>query len=117
MKKLMLTPLVLLSFFTSFAQDLKYELSSKSVNPIKKEKLATAKTMNDIIPGYPDNWITGYVSVEISGTCNGKIVKAKGTDQNLTKEQKALLSSVDLSTNIVVMLTIKPPMLLAMKRS
>ncbi len=102
MKKIFLTPLLLLSFATSFAQDMKFELNSKLINPIKKEKLDEAKVMGDIIPGYPTNWIEGYVSVNISGTCDGKMISAKGTNEKLTAEQKNILNTADLGTNISV---------------
>ncbi len=102
MKKILLTPLALLSFIASFAQDLKYEVNSKLVNPIKKEKLSTAQVMGDLIPGYPTNWIMSYVSVSISGTCNGKPVTVKGSNEKLTEEQKTILNTADLGTNISV---------------
>jgi TonB family protein len=100
MKKILLTSLVLLFFATTFAQDLKYELNVKKSNPIKKEQLVSAKVMSDIIYGYPTNWILGYVSVNVSGICNGKSVSAKGTNEKLNKEQRAILNTADISTNI-----------------
>ncbi|MES2513805.1 MAG: TonB family protein [Bacteroidota bacterium] len=102
MKKIILTPLLLLSFISVFAQKPEFELHSQQSNPIKKEKLATAEVMSDIIPGYPTSWIMDYVSVSISGTCNGKTISAKGTNEKLTTEQKNILNTADLGTHIWV---------------
>lgn len=70
---------------------------------LKKEKLLEAKEMTDIIPNYPKNYfgnIVNYVSVEISGICNGKILSSVSKNETLTTEQKNILNTADFGTDI-----------------
>lgn len=107
MKKILLTPLLLLFFATTQAQDLTYELNAKHINPIKKDQLEKAKVISDIILGYPKSWILGYVSVNISGTCNGKTISANGTNDKLSKAQQNILNNADLNCNINITIEYK----------
>ena len=60
---------------------------------ITQEKLNNAKTIIDIIEGFPLNWISGYNSVTVSSSVNGKIVEEHGKDENLTVAQKELFNN------------------------
>ena len=71
-------------------------------SPVKKEKLTEARLLGDFIPGYPVNWISDYLSVEILATCNGKVMKALSTNDVLSAEQKNILITADLATDIVI---------------
>lgn len=79
-----------------------YRINRVLSRPIKKEQLNKVNMLSDMIPYYPNNWITSYNSVEISATCNGKDVSANSTNINLTAEQKSIINSVDMGTNIVI---------------
>jgi len=46
--------------------------------------------------------VIDYVSVEITATVNGKRLSAKSTSEQLTTEQKSILNTVDLGTDIRV---------------
>jgi len=113
MKKILITQLLLLLCLASFSQvastpqNWDYEVRGKHESSIKKDKLAEAKTMSDIMVSYPVLWITSYVSVEITATCDGKTVKAMGTNDVLTEEQKGLLSKADLSTDVIINIVYK----------
>ena len=72
----------------NYAQDVRFEVSGKYSRAIKKDKLTEAKSLNDIIPYYPNNWITEYTSAEIFAYCNGKPMSAVGTNNILSAEQK-----------------------------
>jgi TonB family protein len=88
------------SFPNVFPPDLRYEVRGIYKRPVKKEKLNEAKLISDVIPGYPVNWITEYVSVEILAACNGRAVKAMSTNDALSAEQKKILNTVDMGTDI-----------------
>ncbi|MGB0881960.1 MAG: energy transducer TonB [Vicingaceae bacterium] len=60
---------------------------------ITQEKLNNAKTIADIIENFPSNWISGYNSVTVSSSVNGKIVEEHGKDENLTVAQKELFNN------------------------
>jgi TonB family protein len=82
--------------------ELSFDMKPRSIRPITKEKLESAKVLSDFIIGFPTNWIINYKLTEIEATCNGKIMKAMGTNEVLTKEQKNILNSVDEGTGIII---------------
>ncbi|MGE0560671.1 MAG: energy transducer TonB [Flavobacteriales bacterium] len=83
-------------------QDLRYGIRAKYRRPVQQETLKKAQLINDVISGYPENWITTYLSVEILATCNGKIMTAKSKNNVLTLEQKNILNAIDLNTDIII---------------
>lgn len=123
MNKLILTSAAVLFGFTAFAQniaynkqwyksentaaaglsrELSYEVHGNYTRPVTKEKLGEASLLSDFITGYPVNWITDYVSVEILATSNGKAMKAISTNDVLSAEQKNILNTVDPGTGIII---------------
>ncbi|MEP6796165.1 MAG: TonB family protein [Saprospiraceae bacterium] len=87
-------------FIPCFSQSIKYEVHGLYVNPVKKEILNIAETMSDINPGYPASWVSDYISSGISATCNGKVMNAIGQNDKLSTDQKNILASADLGTDI-----------------
>jgi len=83
-------------------QELKYGIQSKNSIHIKKEQLKDVKLINDIISDYPLNWISSYVSVEISAVCGGKKVKGISSNNVLSTEQINMLNSIDMNTDMVI---------------
>jgi TonB family protein len=107
MKKGIITSLLLLLFASGFSQNMNYEVRGKEYPLTKKEKLDQAQFMRDIIPYYPSAWILGYVSVEISATCNGVDKTAKSANDSLSAEQKNILKSVDLGSDVAIKIEYK----------
>ena len=93
------------TFASSSITELNYEVRGAYSRPIKQDKLSNTKLISDVVPGYPNRWITNYVSVEIQSTTGGKAVKAVSTNSVLSKEQKNILSAVDMGSDIVVEVT------------
>ena len=89
-------------FIPELSQDLKYDLNGRYTRPIKREKLQEAGFIHELISGYPANWISNYVSVEISATCNGKAVKAWSVNETLSSAQKSILKAADQANDIVI---------------
>ena len=83
-------------------KQLYYDVHGAYKQPVNKEKLEAANFLRDFIPGYPTNWISNYVSVEMSTTTNGRVMKAKSADDRISPEQKNILQMTDLGTEIVV---------------
>lgn len=102
MKKSLLSLSFLLLFLSGHAQDLKFNVHGKYTRPVNKQTLSSAKTLVDLISGYPSSWISEYSSVEITGTCGGKICKAEGKDETLNAEQQKLLNNLDLCADVVI---------------
>lgn len=82
--------------------ELYYEVHGTYKRSVKKTQFNNAKLIRDVVSGYPSNWISSYVSVEIIGTCAGKVVKALGLNEKLTAEQIQILNTIDLASNLVI---------------
>lgn len=90
------------NFPANTPKEMRYEVRGKYSRPIKRDTLTKATSLSDIIPHYPKNWISEYVSVDIQGTCDGKLVSATGPDDNLTASQKTILKKIDLGSDLII---------------
>jgi hypothetical protein len=79
-----------------------YDVHGIYTLPVKKRKLQDAKLISDINTGYPVNWIEEYISTEIKVVNNNKVSKATGKNNILSPEQKNLIRTADLGTNVEV---------------
>ena len=91
----------------SNSNNVSYDLNPVYSHAIKKDKLINVKTIGDIIPQYPYNWIHSYVSVEISITCGGKLIKVVGANDKLNNELQKMLPMVDLGSEIIINVSYK----------
>jgi TonB family protein len=131
MKTRILTLLLLFVFTTGFAQKPEYEYTGRLTPSVKKEKLNTLQFVAEITPGfwrslympYTDrveldkrgktegyfnyNTVINYISVEISATCHGRIVTFLSAVDKLTPEQKNILSTADLGSDINIRVKFK----------
>jgi hypothetical protein len=108
----LISAVLLLNTFSSYSQsgfpsigmenEMYYEVHGTYRRSVKKSQFNNAKLIRDVVSGYPSNWISSYVSVEIIGTCAGKVVKASGLNEKLTAEQIQILNTIDLAANLVV---------------
>jgi len=87
--------------------DLYYNVRGKYGRSITKKRLNNAKLISDIDLGYPVNWITDYVSVEIRTTCSGKELFATSSNGILNEEQREIFHSVDLAAEINIQIVYK----------
>ncbi len=81
-----------------------YELDSRFILTVTKEKLRAAKTIHDIVPGDPKQKIVSYSSVSIrtvEGDRQTDIV-ATGNDAVLSPAQLKLLRSLDYSGSFMI---------------
>jgi hypothetical protein len=98
----LITPLLLLLCSSVFSQDLSYEVRKTYTRSIHQEKARTAASMADLMSGYPSSWITEYISVEVSGTCEGNMMRAAGVNDTLNAAQMRILKTTDLGTDLIV---------------
>jgi len=82
--------------------NLSYLVKGRYYRPITIEKIQKAKLVSDLIEGYPNNWITAYISVEISSSCKKVNVNAVSLNDVLNVEQKNILNTADVGTDIVI---------------
>jgi len=81
---------------------LSYVVRGKYSRPITIEKIQKAKLVSDLIEGYANNWILAYVLVEIRSSCKSIKINAVSPDDVLSAEQKNMLNSADVGTDIVI---------------
>lgn len=78
-----------------------YELGSRFINHVTKEKLETATTIEDIVPEGATDDISSFWDVKI-GLVKDKTVFAKGENNHLNESQLTLLSHFSYSTDYYV---------------
>jgi TonB family protein len=105
MKSILVSLIMVLAYFTGISQELNYDVRGTYEHSVKAEKLQHIETLSDLIRGYGSSWITDYLSVEVTATNNGNVIKALSPDDKLTTEQKNLLNTAELGTEIVVEVT------------
>ena len=94
---------------TSRESNFWYEIRGAYKRPVLKETLNSARTLDEISPGYPTNWLSDYISTEISSVCKGVAKKASGNNEILTDKQKELLSTTDNGDEILIRVKYKTP--------
>ncbi len=75
---------------------------------ITKDKLNSAIRLSDINPRYERTWVNSYLSVEIMASRKGKMMKALSKNDTLSQQQKVLLNSADVGTEISVLVKYIP---------
>lgn len=90
------------NFTTNFTGNINYEVFGPYKRAVKKTQFNDANLISDVVAGYPVNWISSYISVEIVGTCAGKVIVAASLNEKLTIEQKNILKTIDLASDIVI---------------
>ena len=83
-------------------KEVRFGINRLANRPIKQKTVSTAQTLADLISGYPSNWITNYISVEIITNYKGIKRKAIGENEVLSAAQKSILANCDLGTDIIV---------------
>jgi TonB family protein len=104
MKKCLAASLLLLLFISGYSQTIQFEHTGSRAAIINKEKLNNAQLLKDILPGFPNVGCKNVdcIGVEVSGICNGKPVSASGKNDTLSAEQKNILGSADMNTDIFI---------------
>jgi TonB family protein len=105
MKNILISSLLVLFYGAAFSQKLDFQVQGTYERSVKKVNLEKAESLSDIIIGYPSSWITDYISAEITTTSNDKVGKALSANDRLTLEQKNLLSTADLGTDVNIEVT------------
>lgn len=100
MKKNLITLLLCFLFLNTYSENLNFNIHGAYDRSIKLKKLIEANSLIDIREGYPTSWVTNYISVELAANNNGKEIKALGTNEILTNEQKSILKMADIGTSI-----------------
>lgn len=82
--------------------DLFYAVGGAYSRPIRKSELQNSKTLSDFIEGYPANWISAYISVEVGGENNGLKTSLWSKSDVLSGEQIKMLTDLGIGAKVVV---------------
>jgi hypothetical protein len=82
--------------------DLFYAVGGTYSRSIRKSELQNSKMLNDFIEGYPVNWISAYISVEVSANNNGLKTSLWSKNDVLSDEQKKMLAGLEIDAEVVV---------------
>jgi TonB family protein len=88
--------------YAVLAQDLAYEVRSKYGRVITKDAIKKAISLSDLIEGYPNNWVKEFISVEILASDKVNTRKSIGLNEFLNPEQKWLLSTAKLDSELEI---------------
>jgi len=72
-----------------------------------KSRLSESKLIKDFVPGYPRDWISDYVSIEMIFNKNDDQYILHSANDTLTPEQTELINSLDINDNISVRVAYK----------
>ncbi|MFT6177539.1 MAG: TonB family protein [Bacteroidia bacterium] len=81
--------------------EMQYFVQSRPEKSASPTTLKNAKSIADVIAYYPGTLTVSYDSVVVVTTSNGRQQKAIGESENLTAEQKAILATADMFSNVV----------------
>ncbi|MBK9248104.1 MAG: energy transducer TonB [Ignavibacteria bacterium] len=95
---------MLMSFLIVPSQtpEFRYDVHGSYERSINKFTLIGAKSISDIIPNYPSQWIKEYDFVEVKVTSKGNTLKAAGKNLNLSTEQKNILHTADIGADVAI---------------
>ena len=77
-------------------------MRSKNGRTITKDAIAHSNSLADLIEGYPANWVKDFISVEILASDRVNSLKAVGQNEQLNPDQKRVLSTAKLDSEVAV---------------
>lgn len=72
-----------------------------------KSRLSESKLIKDFVPGYPTDWVSDYVSIEMIFNKNDDEYILHSTNDTLTPEQRELINSLDINDNVSIRVAYK----------
>ena len=85
-----------------FAQQVDYSLKCPYGRALSYDRLTSPKTLEDLIVGYPADWVSDYQSTSISVGQTGNARSAIGANMNLTAAQRSLLNTASVGDRLTV---------------
>ncbi len=79
-----------------------FDIERKDKRPFVMSRLKQANRIGDFVDGFPSDWLTDNINVEITTKYQGQIRRAVSIGEVLSPDQKVMLSSCNLYTAIHV---------------
>ncbi len=105
MKNILLLVFSLLLLTSGFSQVPAFSVRGAYGKSITQERLNQVETLSDINDAYPASWITNYGVVKVQSVTMGDTTTALSRSEVLTDEQKQMLVSAEIGTDISVDVT------------
>ncbi len=102
MKTILTAALITMFYSLSHGQVLVFDLFAKEEFEVSEKDLHDMNTLPDLHPRYNKEWVDTYISTELTYTFQNDMMKATGSNEDLTAQQKELLlnakpgSTIDL---------------------
>ena len=72
-----------------------------------KSRLSGSKLIKDFVAGYPENWVSDYVSIEMTINKNGDNYIMNSANDTLTSEQRELIHSLEINDDLSISVAYK----------
>jgi len=72
-----------------------------------KSRLSESKLIKDFVSGYPADWVSDYVSIEMIFNKNDDEYILHSANDTLTPEQRELINSLDINDNVSIRIAYK----------
>jgi len=83
--------------------DLLYMVGGTYSRSVTKSKLLNSSVLGDFIRGYPTNWISTYISVEITSDYNGVKTSLLSKSDVLSIEQKIMFTALGVDADVTIL--------------
>lgn len=90
------------SFLCCFSPRLGIRSEKQERENYYKDAIAHSNSLADLIEGYPANWVKDFISVEILASDKVNSLKAVGQNEQLNPDQKRVLSTAKLDSEVAV---------------
>ena len=84
-----------------------FNIRGRYIGTTTKSRLSESKLIKDFVPGYPTDWISYYVSIEMIINKNGVEYIMHSANDTLTPEQSELINSLDINDNLSIRVAYK----------
>ncbi|MCB0689339.1 MAG: energy transducer TonB, partial [Saprospiraceae bacterium] len=90
MKGILFLLIFIVTLSSGYTQNVGYGIVPINMS-IKKESAGIAQTIMDLNQRFPQAWIREYISVDLTVTQDGKMLKSRGENEALSEDQQQLL--------------------------
>jgi hypothetical protein len=84
-----------------------FNIRGRYIGTTTKSRLSGSKLIKDFVPGYPTDWVSDYVSIEMIIKKNGVEYIVHSANDTLTPEQRELINSLDINDNVSIRVAYK----------
>jgi hypothetical protein len=84
-----------------------FNIRGRYIGTTTKSSLSESKLIKDFVPGYPTDWVSDYVSIEMIINKNGGQYIMHSANDTLTHEQSELINSLEINDSVLIRVAYK----------